>query len=725
MQSQIPLTRDVVLIGGGHAHALVLRMWGMNPLPGVRLTVVHPGPTAPYSGMLPGHVAGHYAREELDLDLVRLCRFAGARLVTGWAEGVDPVARRVRLAGGREIAYDVASLDVGVHAGMSDIDGFDDHALGVKPLDRFAGAFREFRAQVRAGDAAPEVAVIGAGVAGCEVALAMDHALRQDGATPRVALIEATGALTGFAPRAAGLMRGTLERAGVQLLFGRRVERVLPDHIVLDDGTTLPSRFTLGAAGAMAHGWLAASGLPVTEAGFVTTDATCRVTGQEDLFAVGDCAHFAPDPLPKAGVYAVRVAPVLLHNLRARLSGGSLRDFRPQKDFLKLISLGGKSAIAQRGRFAVAGPLLWRWKDRIDQRFMDKFRHLPQMKQDPLPSVLADGVREELGGAEQMLCAGCGSKVGPGVLSATLSRLPRAGRDDILTGPGDDAAVVELGGVRQVLTTDHLRAFTEDYGLFARIAAHHALGDVLAMGARPQAVLAQVTLPRQSEALQARAMEEIMAAAAEVFAAEGAEIAGGHTTMGAECTVGFTVTGLVDKPITVAGAQPDDVLVLTRPIGSGTILAAEMKGAAQGVDVAAMLAVMATGQGAVARVLEPAHAMTDVTGFGLAGHLSAICRASGVGAEIVLADVPSYEGALPLAEAGYRSTIFPANKVAAPVEGAVGARADLLWDPQTAGGFLACVSVEDLKDVLAGIAGAGGQGHVIGRMVEGSGIRLA
>ncbi|WP_298497674.1 selenide, water dikinase SelD [uncultured Maritimibacter sp.] len=724
MQTQIPLTRDLVLIGGGHAHALVLRMWAMKPLAGVRVTLINPGPTAPYSGMLPGHIAGHYRRADLDIDLVRLARFAGSRLVRGAACRVDAMSRRVFLTDGREIAYDVASLDVGIHAELPGVAGFGAHGLGVKPLDRFASAFARFRDRVAAGEVPPEVCVIGAGVAGCEVALAMHHALARDGAVPKVALVEATGSLSGFAPRAEARMRAALAEAGVDLRLSSSVARIEADRVLPAAGDALPSRFTVGATGAVAHGWLSETGLPVTDDGFVLTGADCRVSGQADLFAVGDCAHFSPRPLVKAGVYAVRVAPVLLHNLRARLAGGEMRAFKPQRDFLKLVSLGGQSAIAQRGRFSLSGPLLWRWKDRIDQRFMDKFRDLPPMKGTPLPRVVAEGVRDELGGAEQMLCAGCGSKVGPGVLSATLGRMPRVGRADILTGPGDDAAVLDMGGQRQVLTTDHLRAFTEDYGLFAKIAAHHALGDVLAMGAAPQAVLAQVTLPRQTETLQARAMEEIMGAAAEVFAAEGAEIAGGHTTMGAECTVGFTVTGLVDRAITVGGAKPGDALVLTRPIGSGTLLAAEMKGAARGADLAAMLDIMATGQGAVARALGAARAMTDVTGFGLAGHLGAICRASGLGGEVVLSEVPFYDGAFALAEAGHRSTIFPANKAAAPVEGAVGAAADLLWDPQTAGGFLACVAPGDLDAALAGIAAAGAQGHVIGRMVEGSGLRL-
>ncbi len=197
-------------------------------------------------------------------------------------------------------------------------------------------------------------------------------------------------------------------------------------------------------------------------------------------------------------------------------------------------------------------------------------------------------------------------------------------------------------------------------------------GDVWSMGAAPQVALAQVTLPRMSEALQARTLAEVMAAAAEVFGAAGADLVGGHSTMGAETVIGFTVTGLCDAPIGQDGARAGDAIVLTRPIGTGVVLAAEMAGAARGADVVAMLRTMQRPQGDAAAVLAGAHAMTDVTGFGLAGHLTAVCRASGVAAEISLEAVPVYDGAEDLAAAGHVSSLHGANVRGAPVTGGAG-----------------------------------------------------
>jgi len=700
MASPVPLSRDLVLIGGGHAHALVLRMWGMRPLAGVRVTVIDPAPVAAYSGMLPGMVAGHYRQSELEIDLVRLARFAGARLIVGAVTGIDAGARRIAV-GAREVEFDVASLDVGIHSAMPDLPGFAGHAVAVKPLGPFAARWEGFVARVAAGEERPQAAVIGGGIAGVELAMAMAHRL---GPGAEVSLIERAAHIAPERP----VLRPRLVRAlagqGVRVLTGTEVAAVREGELRLAGGARVPSRLTVGAAGGRAHGWLAQSGLPVTAGGFVRVGADLRVEGQDALFAVGDCAHLAHAPRPKAGVFAVRAAPVLLDNLRAVLSGGALRPFHPQRDYLKLISLGGKVALAEKAGLAFSGALLWRWKDRIDRAFMAKFDPLPAM---PAPALPRERALSEESGAEPM-CGGCGAKVAPAVLRGAIA------------GTGEDAAVIETGGVSQVLSVDHLRAFVEDPALMARISALHALGDIWAMGARPQAALVSVTLPRMSETLQARTMAEIMEAADAVMAGAGARIVGGHSSMGAEMSLGFALTGLVARaPITLGGARPGDALILTRGIGSGTLLAAEMRGAARGCDIAALVALLSQPQGDAAAILGQAHAMTDVTGFGLAGHLGNICRASGLCARLDLEAVPMLSGAEALAARGIRSTIWEANRRAAPVAGlGDGPRAVLLHDPQTAGGLLAAVDPAQADDLVARLRDAGHNAAVIGTMAR-------
>ncbi len=695
-----PLTRDVVLVGGGHAHALVLRRWGMRPLPGTRLTLINPGPTAPYSGMLPGFVAGHYRRDELDIDLVRLARFARARLIFGAAVRLDPDAREVHVPGRPPVGYDFCSLDIGITSAMPDLPGFAEHGTPAKPLGPFSERWSAFLAQ----DGPARVAVLGGGVAGVELALAMMHALHSANRPAQVRLIDSATALSGLDPATARRLRAAIADQGVSLMENTTVSAVTASGLQLADGQYIASDFTTGAAGARPHGWLAGSGLDLHD-GFVTVNPRLQ-SSDGSVFAAGDCAHMAFDPRPKAGVYAVRQAPILHDNLIAALTGGRMRSYRPQRDYLKLISLGGKAALAQRSGRSLAGTLMWRWKDRIDRRFMSRFRDLPVMATPALPPVRAQGMDTAL--SDKPLCGGCGSKVGRTALRTALDTAPSLSRPDIRPLPGDDAALLQTGGAQQVVTSDHLRAFVADPVLMARIAAVHALGDIWAMGADPQAATLSLILPPLAPDLQARTLREIMASATETLAAAGAGIVGGHTTVGAELTIGLTLTGLcTNAPVTLAGGQPGDALILTKPLGSGIILAAEMAGQAPGAQVEAAYNLMAQGQARSSAILSRvAHAMTDVTGFGLAGHLLGLCEASGTGAVLDLASVPVMDGALELAEQGVRSSLFADNRALTPDLPEHG-KAALLYDPQTSGGLLAAVPQAEAAQVLSELHDAG------------------
>lgn len=701
-QPGLPFTRDLVLIGGGHTHALVLRRWAMKPLPGTRVTLVNPGPTAPYSGMLPGFVAGHYTRDALDIDLVQLARRAGARLVLGAACGIDRDARLIDIEGRPPLGYDVASLDIGITSAMPDLPGFAAHAMPAKPLGALADAW----AQYLKATGPARIAVIGGGVAGAELSMAMAHAMRMQDRVAQIHLIDRGQVASGMRERTAHKLRAALRRNRVKVYENAEPVEVAAGYLLLRNGTRIEADFITGAAGARAYDWLAGTGL-ANEAGFIPVDANLR-SRDAAIFAVGDCAELSHAPRPKAGVYAVRQAPFLFDNLRAVLSGQSgLRRYEPQTDYLKLISLGAQSALAERFGTALSSPALWRLKDWIDGRFMDQFRRWPAQSRPAKPWPRAAGGGEV---PSDPLCGGCGAKIGAGALAGALGVAP----GDPL---GDDAAVLEIGDTRQVISTDHLRGFTSDPAMVARIAAMHALGDIWAMGAKPQAALAQIVLPRQSPRLAQRELAEITHAASKVMAEAGLEIVGGHTTQGAELIVGFTVTGLCERaPITLAGAQVGDALVLSKPIGSGVLMAGEMQARASGADVAAALAIMAQSQAQAAEILRAANAMTDVTGFGLAGHLRALCLASGLGAEIWSRSVPVMPGALDLAGRGVRSTLFDENKAAfaqvpeTPLH-------DLMFDPQTGGGLLAAVP-GDGHGTLARLQEAGYEAALIGRITK-------
>ena len=696
MQSDVPIVKELVFVGGGHTHALVLRKWGMRPVPGVRVTLINPGATAPYSGMLPGHIAGHYTRDALDIDLVRLARFANARLIVDRAVALDPAAKRLTLADGRSISYDLVSLDIGITSEMPRLPGFAEHGVAAKPLGRFADTW----AEVCEGQGDLSIAILGGGVAGCEVAMAAVHRMRALGRKAHVSVIDRGHILSHVVPAARRRLLAALARHGVTLIEQATPALIGAGFVELEDGRRLVSDLTIGTAGATPQAWIAETGLPCRD-GFLEVDEYLRSPADPTIYAAGDCAHVVHDPRPKAGVYAVRAAPSLAHNLRADLIGTQRRAFNPQRDFLKLISMGEQRAVAEKGGIATEGAALWRWKNSIDQKFMDQFRSLPAMDPPKAPPGAAKGVAQVMAGPAP--CGGCGAKLPSDALTPVLDGAFGAQRDDVRLLPGDDAAIIGQGKAQQVISTDHLRAFANDPALVARVAAVHAMGDIWAMGAEPQAAVAQVILPRLASRLQADWLSEVMASAGAVFKEAGVALAGGHSSMGPELHVGFTVTGVPrHAPITLAGAQIGDALILTKPIGSGVVLAAEMRGLAAGEDVLACWQTMAEPSGDASKVLAPhVRAMTDVTGFGLAGHLHNICKASGVGASVNLADVPVLSGALGLASQGIRSTLWTANRTALNAQVPDSPMGDLMFDPQTAGGLLAAVPSGKVAEILA------------------------
>jgi selenide,water dikinase len=329
--------------------------------------------------MLPGAVAGHYSLDETSIDLVRLAGFAGARLILDRAVGLDPKAQTIALAEGSPIGFDVASINVGIDSAGVVAASEGATVLSAKPMAQFATGWTKFLQAVAEGTAPPHTAIIGGGIGGVELALAMAYRLRSSARsvdTVHVSLIEAGPELV---PRESASLRRALNAALLEAKVGLylHVKAVSADAngLTLSNGDRVRADFIAAVAGAIPPKWLGETGL-LLEGGYVLTDDTLRAVGQHAVFAVGDCATVAGAPRPKAGVFAVRQAPILFANLCATLTGEPLRRYRPQLDYLKLISLGSKNAMASKWGITAQLPGLWAWKNRIDADFMAKFSNI-------------------------------------------------------------------------------------------------------------------------------------------------------------------------------------------------------------------------------------------------------------------------------------------------------------------------------------------------------------
>ena len=741
------IEKDLVLVGGGHAHVQILRRFMMEPVAGVRLTLVVDRYEALYSGMVPGAVAGDYALHELEIDVLPLARRAGARCIRAAAIGIDPLARTIRLAEGRApLRYDVASLDIGSSVRGLDTPGVREHAVATRPIAGLLPAL-DAALEARASQDGPlRIVVVGSGAAGVELALCVEARLAAQGTACAVTL---TGERDRILPGASDALREhverELERRGVALRLGVRATRVEPGAVALVEPTAneaheaaevseqhVPADVVLWASGAAPQPRFDASALPTDEAGFVRTRSTLQVEGHDDLFAVGDCAALIDHAwVPRAGVYAVREGPVLDRNLRARLRGDPLRRYRPQHDFLALINYGGHRAAGGKWGRAAEGERVWRLKDRIDRRFMERFQVLdehgaparrfpPPMPEDP---------------DAPMECGGCAAKVGPSALSDALARLPAAPDDPTVrlgVAQADDAAAFETAkGDLLLATVDGFRAFTDDPWLVGRVAAVNAVSDVQAKGGRARHALAVVTVPDEGPARSAETLYQVLAGVRAALDPLGVSLVGGHSTLGPELFVGLSLTG--DLPgdggwLPLDGLRPGDALVLSKPLGSGVLLAADMRGLATGrwMETAQRSLVRDNDAAATIARAAGASASTDVSGFGLAAHLLEMLDASRASASLQLSALPLLDGAATLAERGLRSSYHAQNATIGPRLGppptGAEARAELLFDPQTSGGLLLGIDAARADGLVAQLHAAGYGGAArIGRVEERAG----
>jgi selenide,water dikinase len=368
-------SRQLLLVGAGHAHVEVVRRWGKRPLPSVTLTVLDANLRPTYSGMLPGFVAGQYRRDDVEIDLESLCRASGAELVHDSAAAVDPDSRKILLERGGAIPYDVASLDIGSKVVGADLPGVAEHALPARPGAILLGELEGLIERAKRHAPPPfRVHVVGGGAGGVELAFCLDSRLRREGVfRSEVSIITAEPRLlaSGPLPLSRSLRRAA-DRRGIRVLVDTRVRAVDPEHVQLDSGRQLPTDAILWVAGPASQPLGARSGLQVAARGFIEIEDTFQVRGRPDLFAVGDCASLPG--MAKAGVYAVRAAPLLDHNLRARLEGGSFRHYQPQSDFLSLLNLGDGTALGAKWGLVVRGRVVMWLKDRIDRAFMARYR---------------------------------------------------------------------------------------------------------------------------------------------------------------------------------------------------------------------------------------------------------------------------------------------------------------------------------------------------------------
>ncbi|OED37415.1 selenide, water dikinase SelD [Chromatiales bacterium (ex Bugula neritina AB1)] len=691
------IERDLVFVGGGHTHALVIRRLAMRPIPNVRITLISEQTLTPYSGMLPGFVAGHYSLEETHIDLNRLCQWANVRWIKGTVSGIDLDHKTVTVRNQSSISYDKLSIDTGSTPDLS-VPGAADFAVGVKPVSRFNEIWGKLLRASEAQDVS-EWGVIGAGAGGVELVLAMAHRLRAKKNLRLHLLYSGDHVLPGYPQKLVEKVEQALADFSVQCHPGFKVASVTASGLQAQSGDTIQLDKSIWCTGAAAAPWPAESGLDVSGRGFISVNSYLQSTSHADVYAVGDCSDMLDDPRPKAGVYAVRQAPFLDRNLRASLTGGAMKRVKLQSDFLSLLSLGDRSAVGCRLGWVASGKWVWKLKHAIDAKFMSRLNEPAGDSGGTMAMAAATADSDQ-----PMHCAGCGSKLGPDLIRGNLAALPMFKNEAVTPAlaTAEDASLWRVPAHKTVVQSiDGFRSFSNDPARFGAICVNHSLSDLYAMGATPVSAQVWINLVFSHPRIQKRDHKLMMSGIAMSLEQQQVTLAGGHSTEGAESHVAVVANGEIaeDAIWRKNHSQADDVLVLTKPLGTGTILAADMQARAPARAVDAAFDCMLESNREAAQLLsglQPS-AVTDVTGFGLLGHLLEMLADTNVRAELQLAEIPLLEGALELTEEGHQSTLYPQLQpfllqCATPSSWSEGsdipAAARLLLDPQTSGGLL-------------------------------------
>ena len=739
MQMQTPNVRDLLLLGGGHSHVQVLKHFAMHPVPGVRLTLISDDYVSPYSGMVPGYIAGHYSLDEVQIALGPLCRRAGARFICANVTGLDRDSRRVLMAGRPALRYDVLSINSGAQPDLQGMPG-----IAVKPISRFLSQWPELLATMRsqlASDSSSSgrrmrgVMLVGAGAGGIELAFACRASL------PAQVPIKLVGPT--LLPGSNRIAKKLVRRAMCEKNIVYITQRVTKARTTAEGFSVTLANETIEETGQLlwvtdvcAPNWLAESGLDCDDKGFVSVNESMQSINDSHIFVAGDAAHLQGQERAKAGVFAVRVAPVLAKNLARAVQGlplqGPRSRFRPQSSFLTLIGLGAPDrpdAIAIRGSWASRSKIFWRLKERIDRRFVRRFNELPEMEipsidlPEPLAAALPD---------DPMRCGGCGAKLAANPLRRVLQKLPSQSAEHVSLGIGDDAAEVRHGTGTTLLSVDGFRAMVDDPYLLGRICAHHSLNDLYAMGAQPTSALALATIPLMAEPMMEDDLHQLLRGVVDVLNASDTPLVGGHSAEGAELSIALTVTGTPGlTTLTKSGAQVGDMLLLTKPLGTGVILAGAMRGTHVPGAIAGAVNCMDTSNALSVEILRNygVNALTDVTGFGLLGHLSEILRGSDCGVSLHLNDIPMLPGALLMARQGIASSLQASNALvladftlSADLDAEILA---LLSDPQTSGGLLASVPAHQADSCLTALRVQQIEAAMIGEIVPSSTRRIS
>ena len=698
---EIPITNDLVLIGGGHSHLSVLMKLSKRPINGNRITLITNEIDTPYSGMIPGYIEGIYSWRDSHIDLYRLCLKLNVRFIHAEVERVSAYEKEIYFKDRPKIKFDVLSINTGIQSNNREIKGAAKYCLPVKPISKLTNNFLNKITNFKS------IAFIGGGAGSVELALAIKKRFLNINQDIKITIITGKrGLLSTFPQKTKLTSLKTLEKFKIDIIEYKRVLEVKPKQIILSDKSLLKIDKAILSTNSMTPKWLAKSDILLTKDNYILVNKSFQ-TNYKYVFASGDVIDFNNQNLKKAGVFAVRSGKPLAINIRKFILGKKLVEYKFNKNYLALIGTSKRSAIATKYNLTFNSRFFFYLKKYIDQNFIKKFSDFRIRKKFTLDALKTDVLNIFVKHKEKitdkndiMQCKGCAAKV---PLNALKQALPK----DIVSTSED--AVSVPGHPELYQTVDMISSIITDPFLLGKIAANHSISDMVSVNSKITSAMMILQLPLSKTEINSRDLEQVLLGANEIFKTIDCPLIGGHTMIGKDKDpiIGFSILGQKQKKIKIVKnrrkIKTKDLLILTEKIGSGLIFAGINNYLIDShfqIDVIKQMIKGNLNFGKISNQLNIL-SMTDITGFGLANHLLNLIKRdnSKTGLTIYPNKIPLFEGVNECLNKDIKSSLFKSNYDIAQKD--IIYKRDkskldnILYDPQTVGGIAFIIPQEE------------------------------
>ena len=696
-QQEIPINNDLVLIGGGHSHIMLMMELSQKPIQGNRITLISKEIDTPYSGMIPGFIEGIYTWRETHIDLYKLCFKLNIRFIHSEVLEISAINKEIILKQRPKIKFDVLSINTGIKSNNKTIKGALKYCVPVKPISKLSD---NFLTEIKKNN---NIAFIGGGPASVELALGLQKRFKNKKSNFKISIITGkNGLLSSFPPKTRKVAKQTLQNTQINVIEKVEVIEVKKDKLLLSNKTKLKIDKSILSTNAMPPEWIKKSDIILNPDNFIIVNDKFQ-TNYNYIFAAGDVVDFNNQNLSKSGVYAVRSGKPLSKSIRGFIQKKTPVPYKFNKNYLSIIGLSNGLAIATKYNFTFTSRFCFLLKKIIDQQFVKKFNNLSVKKYSNFSDLLKIFYKLKKTNTNipsyRMQCRGCAAKVDFNALKNTLPK-------NIINTSEDAINIKDYPNLYQ--SVDMINSIVSDPYLLGKIAANHAISDVIAVNSKLISALMILQLPFSNTEINSRDLEQVTAGANDVFKLTGCSISGGHTMIGKDKdpVIGFSVMG--EKKTIISNKIPNklkinDILILTEKIGSGIIFSGINNDIIDSYYQIEVLNQMSEGNINFSRISDKLKtlSMTDITGFGLANHLlNLIKRDSGkTGLTIYPDKIPLFNGVKEALSKKVRSSLFDKNFNTAQKDLVYNRDTklidEILYDPQTVGGLAFIIPREE------------------------------